>query len=250
MAELRENLAKKKLLSGDSCVVLMGLDSADAIDQYGPGSHDGIWLEGEHGGVGFDEITNLTRACDVWGKTSITRVHQNQAGVIYRTLDRGSQGICVPHVNTAAEAKNVIKAGKFPPIGERGMFPSRQSYGVQDYFLKANDETLFIILIEDIIAINNLEEILAVDHIDVFFVAPSDLAASMGYISRSADQTVLDTINDALAKIIRSGKTAGTLVTDKNISHYREIGVRLFATPVHNWISDGIENLVKRSNQN
>ena len=57
MAELRENLAKKKLLSGDSCVVLMGLDNADAIDQYGPGSHDGIWLEGEHGGVGFDEIT-------------------------------------------------------------------------------------------------------------------------------------------------------------------------------------------------
>ena len=228
----------------------MGLDSADAIDQYGPGSHDGIWLEAEHGGVGFDEITNLTRACDVWGKTSITRVHQNQAGVIYRTLDRGSQGICVPHVNTAAEAKNVIKAGKFPPIGERGMFPSRQSYGVPDYFLKANDETLFIILIEDIVAINNLEEILAVDHIDVFFVAPSDLAASMGYIGKSSDQTVLDTINDSLAKIVRSGKTAGTLVTDKNISHYREIGVRLFAAPVHNWISDGIDNLVKKSKQN
>jgi len=250
MVELRENLAKKKLLSGESCVVLMGLDSADAIDQYGPGSHDGIWLEAEHGGVGFDEITNLTRACDVWGKTSITRVHQNQAGVIYRTLDRGSQGICVPHVNTAAEAKNVIKAGKFPPIGERGMFPSRQSYGVQDYFLKANDETLFIILIEDIVAINNLEAILAVDHIDVFFVAPSDLAASMGYIGKSADQTVLDTINDALAKIVGSGKTAGTLVTDQNINHYREIGVRLFAAPVHNWISDGIENLVKTSKQN
>ena len=247
MADLRENLVKKKLLSGDSSIVLMGLDSADEIDQYGPGSHDGIWLEGEHGGISFDEITNLARACDIWGKTSITRVHQNQAGVIYRTLDRGSQGICVPHINTAEEATNVVKAGKFPPIGERGMFPSRQSYGVQDYFLKANDETLFIILIEDIVAINNLDQILSVDHIDVFFVAPSDLAASMGYIGRNTDKTVLDTIDGALAKIVKSGKIAGTLITDNNIGHYREIGVRLFAAPVQKWISDGIENLVKKS---
>ena len=140
MAQLRENLVKKKLLSGDRATVLMGLDSADQIDLYGPAGHDGVWLEGEHGGIDFHEIANSTRACDIWGKTSITRVHQNQAGVIYRTLDRGSQGIVVPHVNTIEEAKNVVKSGKFPPLGERGMFPSRQSYGVQDYFLKANAE--------------------------------------------------------------------------------------------------------------
>lgn len=247
MAELRENIVKKKLLAGDSAVVLMGLDNADQIDQYGPGSHDGIWLEGEHGGVGFDEITNMTRACDIWGKTSITRVHQNQAGVIYRTLDRGSQGICVPHVNTAAEAKSVVQAGKFAPIGERGMFPSRQSYGVQDYFLKANDETLLIVLIEDIVAVNNLDDILTVDNIDVFFVAPSDLAASMGYIGRNNDPAVLSTIDEALGKVVKAGKAAGALVTDDNIGHYREVGVRLFAAPVHRWLSDGIENLVKKS---
>ena len=104
-----------------------------------------------------------------------------------------------------------------------------------------------IILIEDIVAINNLDEILKVDHIDVFFVAPSDLAASMGYIGRNTDKTVLDTIDGALAKIVKSGKIAGTLITDNNIGHYREIGVRLFAAPVQKWISDGIENLVKKS---
>ncbi len=246
MAQLRENLVKKKLLSGDRATVLMGLDSADQIDLYGPAGHDGVWLEGEHGGIDFHEIANSTRACDIWGKTSITRVHQNQAGVIYRTLDRGSQGIVVPHVNTVEEAKNVVKAGKFPPLGERGMFPSRQSYGVQDYFLKANDETLFIVLIEDIVAVNNLEKILSVDQIDVFFVAPSDLAASMGYIGNNANQTVLDTIDSALTTIVQSGKIAGTLVTDTNISHYRELGVRLFATPVQRWISDGIEDLIQK----
>ncbi len=247
MAELRKNRVKEKLLSGKSAVVLMGLDSADEIELYGTGNHDGIWLEGEHGGVGFDELTNMTRACDIWGKTSIARVHQNESGVIYRTLDRGTQGICVPHVNTPEEAKNVVKAGKFSPVGERGMFPGRQSYGVSDYFLKANEETLLIVLIEDIIAIRNLDEILKVDHIDVFFVAPSDLASSMGYIGRHTEPKILDTIDKALKKITAAERTAGTLVYDHNITHYRDLGVRFFAAPVQKWIANGIENLVTKS---
>ena len=63
------------------------------------------------------------------------------------------------------------------------MATSRQGYGVNDYFLKANDESLLIVLIEDIIAVENLDEILKVEHIDVFFVAPNDLASTMGYIA-------------------------------------------------------------------
>ena len=88
---------------------------------------DGIWLEAEHGGIDFADISDLTRACDLWDKTSITRVHQNEAGVIYRTLDRGSQSICVPHVNTAEEARNVVDAAKFAGMtgGETGNIKSQ-----------------------------------------------------------------------------------------------------------------------------
>ena len=74
--------------------------------------------------------------------------------IIYRTLDRGVQGIIVPHVNTKQEAEVVAAGAKFKnaefPNGRRGMFPSRQSYGGQDYYMKANHETLTVILIEDI----------------------------------------------------------------------------------------------------
>ena len=243
MANLRKNRVKKKLNNGESVVVLMGLDGSDAVDQFGPGDHDGVWLEGEHGGVDFSALGELTRACDIWGKTSITRVHQNQAGLIYRTLDRGSQGICVPHVNTEKEALDVVKAGKFPPIGERGMFPGRQSYGVENYYTKANDETLLIVLIEDIIAIKNLSHILSVDHIDVFCVAPSDLAASMGHIGAVNHASVQSAIDDALTQIVNSGKIAGTLVTEENIQHYHELGVRFFITPIQNWITKGITRI-------
>ena len=145
------------------------LTSADDIDIFGPNGFDGVWLEGEHGAVDASRIGDLTRACDLWGMTSITRVNRNDQALIYRTLDCGSMGICVPHVNTKAEAQNVVDGAKFAPIGHRGMFTSRQGYGVDNYFDVANSQTLVIVLIEDIVAVNNLDEILTVDHIDVFF---------------------------------------------------------------------------------
>jgi len=246
MADIRKNRVKEKLNAGQSAVVLMGLDGSDAVDQFGPGDHDGVWLEGEHGAVDFNELGDLTRACDIWGKTSITRVHQNQAGLIYRTLDRGSQGICVPHVNTETEARDVVKAAKFPPIGERGMYPGRQSYSVEDYYTTANDGTLLTVLIEDIIAVKNLSSILSVDHIDVFCVAPSDLAASMGHIGAVDHPDVQSTIDDALTQIVRCGKISGTLVTEKNIQHYHDIGVRFFITPIQSWITEGIAKITTK----
>jgi 4-hydroxy-2-oxoheptanedioate aldolase len=80
--------------------------------------------------VDYADLGNLTRACDLWGKTSVVRVMDNDYATIYRTLDRGAQGICVPHVNTRAEAEAVVEAAKFAPLGRAGMFTSRQGFGV------------------------------------------------------------------------------------------------------------------------
>src|SRR5207302_1769065 len=82
------------------------------------------------GGVDYADLGNLTRACDLWGMTSVVRVMNNDYATIYRTLDRGAQGIVVPHVNTRAEAEAVVAAGKFAPVGKRGMFTSRQAVRV------------------------------------------------------------------------------------------------------------------------
>ena len=109
------------------------------------------------------DLGNLTRACDIWGMTSVVRVNKNDQALIYRTLDRGAQAIVVPHVDSAEEARNVVAGGKFPPLGKRGLYTSRQGYAVQDYVSKANDETLLIALIEDIKAWENLDAILEVE---------------------------------------------------------------------------------------
>jgi 4-hydroxy-2-oxoheptanedioate aldolase len=244
---IRPNRVKQKLAAGEIATILSGTNDPDLIDQLGTLDIDGIWLEGEHGGVDYADLGNLTRACDLWGKTSVVRVMDNDYATIYRTLDRGAQGICVPHVNTRAEAEAVVEAAKFSPIGKRGMYTSRQGFGVDDYLKVANDQSLLIVLIEDVVAIKALDEILKVDAIDVFFVAPSDLSTSMGHIGNMTHPDVQQTIDSALTKIVRSGRTAGMLVNIGNAERYAKIGVRVMMTSFFPWIQAGAKDLIERA---
>ena len=245
--ELRPNRIKRKLAGGDSAYIVSGITHPDDIDAFGPNGFDGIWLEGEHGWVTDAELGNLTRACDIWNMTSVTRINRNDQALIYRTLDRGAQAIVVPHVNTREEAQNVVAGGKFAPIGQRGLYTSRQGFGVDNYLEMANDETLLMILIEDIVAVQNLDEILTVDHIDVFFVAPSDLAASMGHIGNLQAPEVQRTIDDAIARIQAAGRVAGFTASNENVEHYAEKGVRCFLTGTGPWIAAGAADFLRRA---
>ena len=247
--ELRSNRVKRKLKDGEQAFVAAGFTHADDIDAFGPAGFDAIWIEGEHGAMVFDELGNLSRACDIWGMTSIVRVNRNDQNLIYRTLDRGAQGIVVPHVNTRAEAENVVAGGRFAPLGQRGMFTSRQGYGVEGYFEKANDEVLLTILIEDIVAVENLDEILEVDYIDVFFVAPSDLGTSMGFIHDLKNAKVLDTIDGALEKIVKAGRAAGTMTTPDTVGKFAAAGVQMLLVGIGGWLQEGATTFMKRANE-
>ena len=244
---IRRNRVKQTLAAGRVATILSGTNDPDLIDQLGTPDVDGIWLEGEHGAVDWADLGNLTRACDLWGKTSVVRVMDNDYAMIYRTLDRGAQGIVVPHVNSRAEAEGAVEAAKFAPVGKRGMFTSRQGFGVDDYVKVANDQTLLIVLVEDIAAVGRLDEILKVDHVDVFFVAPNDLATSMGHIGNMGHPEVQQTVDGALRKIVQAGRTAGMLVTAANVERYTRLGVRLVMTSFFPWIQAGVRELHERA---
>ena len=246
--ELRVNRAKQKLANGEIVTIVSGITHPDDIDAIGPLGFDGIWLEGEHGATDASDLGNLTRACDIWGMTSVARINLNEQGLIYRTLDRGAQAIVVPHVNNASEARNVVEGGKFTPSGKRGMFTSRQGLGVSNYFDNANDQSMLIVLIEDIIAWENLDEIIAVDDIDVFFVAPSDFASSMGHMGDIQHPDVQEKINDSISRITAAGRNAGALATNENVARYTEMGVRFFMTGAGPWIANGFNEFVANAN--
>ena len=85
--------------------------------------------------------------------------------------------------------------------------------------------------------VNNLDEILAIDHIDVFHVAPSDLAQSMGHIGNDDHPDVQRTIDEALDKIVASGRNAGTTVGAHNVAKFRDQGVKFFYTNLTGWMT-------------
>lgn len=247
MAEIRKNPAKVKLQRGQPVSVISGNMTSEIIDFLGPMGFDAAWIEGEHGPVSWEQISDMTRACDLWGLSSITRVNSNDAGLITRTLDRGSMGIVVPHVNTREAAEKAMMSAKFAPIGYRGMFGGRQSYGVPDYFQRANDQTLVVVLLEELEALQNLGEILRVDYIDVFFVAPSDLSQTMGHIGNPGHPEVQRAIDEAIARIVSSGRVAGTLVNDDNVTRYVEQGVRFLMTSWNAWVARGAAEFLSRA---
>ena len=246
LAQLRENKVKHKLQRGEVATVLSGHLNPNLIDFLGPSGFDGVWIEGEHGPIDFADIPDMTRACDLWDMTSMVRVNLNLPGVIYRTLDVGAQGVVIPHVNTAEEARAVVDAAKFAPVGSRGSFTNRQGYGVSDYFARANDETLLVVLIEDIVAVKNLAEIVSVDHIDVFFIAPGDLAQTMGHPGEPAHPEVLATIDKAIEEIIGAGRVAGALVSDATVESYIQKGARFMYTAWPAWVTSGAESFLAR----
>ena len=239
MPPIRSNRIKEKLNNSQVTVTISGVLSSEMVDFLGPLGFDGVWLECEHGGVTWEQLGDMTRACDLWGVTPITRVNSNEPWLITRTLDRGSMGIVTPHINTRADAEKAMQSAKYAPLGYRGMFGGRQSYGVPDYFQAANDQSMVIVLLEEAEALQNLDEILRVDDIDVFFVAPSDLAQTMGHLGNPGHPEVQAAIDAAIARIVASGRTAGTLVNDGNAAGYIEKGVKFLMTSFNAWIARG-----------
>ncbi len=247
MPAIRPNRVKHKLAAGEVATGVMGPGmTADLIEVLGPLGFDSVWLEGEHGPLDYGHIPDMTRAADLWGLTSIVRVNENRYGPIYRVLDLGAQGVCVPHVNTRAEAEAVAEASKFSPLGKRGMATSRQGYGVPDFLERANDETLAMILIEDIVAVDNLDEILEVAGVDIFYVAPGDLGQSLGHLDSSHPE-VQSTIDRALKTIVASGRTAGTLVTEQTVERFLGLGVTFVTTGFTPWLSSGAQSFLGKA---
>ena len=152
----------------------------------------------------------------------------------------------MPHVDTADEARAVVEAAKFHPIGMRGSYTGRQGIGVDDYFKKANDETMVLVLIEDMVGINNLAEILKVDNIDVFFAPPGDLAQSMGYPGQPTHPEVVATVDRAIKQIVDAGRVAGAVSNDAIVESQIADGVRFLTVRSNDWLAAAARGYLER----
>ena len=224
---MRTNSAKAKLKAGRPVsVVNPTYTSPGLVELLGRQGFDVIFIDCEHGPAGWDDVEDMVRAAELVNATPIVRVQSHDVSVITRALDRGAGGVQIPHVNSGAEAEAVVRHAKFAPIGHRGFAGGRSAFGekMSEYTRRANDETMVVVMLEEVEALRHLDEILKVDHIDVFFVAPGDLAQSMGFPGLMEHPEVQAAIDDAVARIRAAGRAPGVLATPATVGRYLDRG--------------------------
>ena len=236
---MRKNLVKEKLRNGEGVIgVFCNLPSPATVEVLGYLGFDFVILDAEHGPQGVETTEHMLRAADTVDLTAVSRIALNLPQNLLRYLDAGSIGVQIPMVNTEADAQAVVDAVKYPPIGRRGLAGVRASgYGLAmpttQYVEVANQETLIVVQVETLQAMENITAISSVAQVDVVFIGPTDLSSAMGYTGQPTHPNVLAAIERLGQEILQAGKAAGTIARDAQAYRYwRERGFQYLATGV------------------
>ncbi len=209
---MRTNTTKAKLAEGNVVFgAIISRYAPDLVELFGAIGYDFVMIGCEHGPMDLDQVEHMVRAAEVFDITPIARIPDHAESTILRYLDRGLQGIIVPHVNTREEADAVARAARYYPQGYRGVGGGRaHDYGVKVSRAESaewiNSQTLVIPMIEDTVAVENLDGILGVPGVDLLHVASGDLGQSMG---NPGPVEVRRMMSQLIPKIRAGGKLVG-----------------------------------------
>jgi 2-keto-3-deoxy-L-rhamnonate aldolase RhmA len=181
------NLAKQKLDEG-KLVLCMGLRQARTVDIAmiaAEAGFDALYVDLQHSPLSLETASTLCAASIGLGITPLVRTPSHAADWISRVLDGGAQGAVVPDVNSAEEARAIVDAARFPPLGRRSVMGSGPALGYKSTPLagvnrKLNDETLVIVMLETPQGIEQADAIARVPGIDVLLVGSNDLCTTLG----------------------------------------------------------------------
>ncbi len=204
------NPIKDKLIRGEASVGTWSTTGDPSVIEILAHMSDLDWItvDFEHNAIDVSTAVNCLRAAQGSGKVMFARVPYVDKVWIKRILDIGFMGIVVPDVKNAEQAAEAVRAAKYAPEGMRGIGSARGqiAYG-PDFYQKANDMTMVVIMIEDPVAVDQINEIMAVEGVDVCFVGPNDLAQTLG-VPIGLDNKHPDHIA-AVQKVVDAGKRNG-----------------------------------------
>jgi 4-hydroxy-2-oxoheptanedioate aldolase len=251
---MKQNRMKEKLRAGEPVFgVSVMIPSPQIVEMIAAAGFDWVLLDCEHGTLTLESVELMAMASEASGITAIARPITKNPEHILQVLDRGVMGVQVPHVNTAEEARAVIAAVKYHPAGRRGLAAGTRaaaydSHGtLADYVKAANDATLIAIQLEDRPAIENIDALLKVDDIDVFFIGPSDLSQSMGHPGNPKARVVAEAIDGSFRKMVAARRTPGTPATAENVREVLDKGVRYIYTHLPRLLSSSAKAYMKNA---
>lgn len=221
--EFTKNKFKAVLDKGDPTYgIWIGVPDSIVAEIAAGAGFDWLLIDGEHAPYDVRGIMSQLQAIAAYDVAPIVRVVEGQTALLKQILDIGAQSVLVPMVDTAEQAREIVRAVKYPPQGIRGLgtaLARAADWGrTPGYLHKANDEICVIVQAETTKAVENLDEILAVDGVDGVFFGPADLSASMGYVGDASNPAVIKAICDGLEKTRKAGKYAGTLCMDPTLT--------------------------------
>lgn len=200
---LAQKLIRKELTVG-SWITLGHSSIAEIMAKAG---FDWLTVDMEHSVITLPQTQQLIQAIELCGVVPLVRVGENNSNLIKRVMDAGAHGVIVPMINSKEDAKRAVASVQYPPKGSRGVGLARaQSYGMDfEGYKKWNEkESIVIVQIEHIKAIENLEEILKVEEVDGSIIGPYDLSGSLGYpgeFNRSEVKEALDQYKSVCEKL-------------------------------------------------
>ena len=242
---MRINTLKRKLNNGEATIgAFVNSPSPAMVETMGWLGFDFVIIDCEHCPMDYETTEHMIRAAELSDITPIVRIGMNIQQHIQRYMDAGAAGVLMPLINTGAEARAVVDAVKYPPVGKRGLFGGRGSMsGLQDiaeYVKEANRETFIAIQIETLEAIENQEEIINTEHADLIFLGPGDLSSVFGVHGQMRHPKVVEAIEELTPKIRAAGKHVGSIALDgDHARRWNEIGIKWLVSGTNRFFSVG-----------
>ncbi len=215
----------------------LGLADPYAAELCATAGFDWLLVDGEHAPNDLRSMLAVLQAVAPYASQPVVRVPHGDAALIKQVLEIGATTLLVPMVESAAQARELVRAMRYPPAGIRGvgsgLARSSRWSAYPQYLIEANDRVALLLQVETTTALEQLDAIAAVDGVDGVFIGPSDLSASMGFLGQPGHPTVRATIEQAIARILAAGKAPGILAVDETLARrYIELGARFVAVGV------------------
>jgi 2-dehydro-3-deoxyglucarate aldolase len=213
MPTLSEKLASGQVTVGS----WIQLGDEALVEMMATGPFDWLCIDLEHTTISIAQTGKIIRVADLAGCPTLVRLSSHDPAQIKRVLDAGATGIIAPMVNTADEAAAVVSAATYPPVGTRGVGLARaQRYGLEfpAYLKRMERDLVCIMQVEHIEGVNNLEDILAVDGVDGFFIGPYDLSASLDHPGEFDHPDVVAAMDRVAEVVKRPDVLAGVHVVE------------------------------------
>ncbi|KJK09979.1 MULTISPECIES: 4-hydroxy-2-oxoheptanedioate aldolase [Pseudomonas] len=232
------NTFKQRLKAGEAQIGLwLGLADPYCAELAANAGFDWLLIDGEHAPNDLRGLLGQLQAVAPYASQPIIRPVIGDTALIKQLLDIGAQTLLVPMVESAEQARELVRAIHYPPSGVRGvgsaLARASRWNSIPGYLDQADEQMCLLVQIENLEGLARLDEIVAVEGVDGVFIGPADLSAAMGHRGNPGHPDVQAAIEDAIVRIQKAGKAAGILSADQALARrYIELGARFVAVGV------------------